>query len=487
MRYDGTTGALLPAPGQTGAVFASAGGLTVGPPLVFGPDGNLYVGDFGHSSVWRFNGATGQFIDIFVSPGSGGLNGTGPLMLFGPDNNLYVFSEKNNNVLRYDGTTGAFIDVFVPSGSGGLHTPHGQFFTNTDPTTLAYVPALAKRFLITAPPTAISGTPFDITLTALDRSGTIVTTYTGSVTFTSSDLHATLPTNYAFTAVDKGRHTFPGVTLSTAGAQTLTAQDTADGALTGSATVAGAAAPADHFLIAAPQAAVSGMPFDITVTALDPYGNIGTGYTGIVSFASSDAQGILPGNYTFTTDDNGAHTFTGVILFASGAQTLTAQDTANGSLTGSATLVGAAAPADHFLITAPPAVVSGTPFDVTVTALDPYGNVDTNYTGTITWATSDTDPGVILPADYMFQATDSGTHTFSGGVTLATPGYQTLTATDPASGITGSATVTVAPGPQPPPGGGARKPRIPRLNADITPTQVQAPPWPSSVINSCLS
>jgi streptogramin lyase len=139
MRYDGITGAPLPAPGQTGAVFASRIGLGPGPPLVFGPDGNLYVGNFLTSEILRFNGVTGEFMDIFVSAGSGGLSGPGPLMLFGPDNNLYVCSENNNSVLRYDGTTGAFIDAFVPSGMGGLNLPHGQFFRNTDPTTLVYV------------------------------------------------------------------------------------------------------------------------------------------------------------------------------------------------------------------------------------------------------------------------------------------------------------------------------------------------------------
>jgi hypothetical protein len=109
--------------------------------------------------------------------------------------------------------------------------------------------------------------------------------------------------------------------------------------------------------------------------------------------------------------------------------------------------VVSAAPANHFLITLPASAVSGTSFDVTLTALDLYGNVDTNYTGTAAWASTDTDPGVILPAEYAFQAADTGMHTFAAGVTLLTIGDQTLTATDTVSGITGSATVTVGPGP----------------------------------------
>ena len=43
--------------------------------------------------------------------------------------------------------------------------------------------------------------------------------------------------------------------------------------------------------------------------------------------------------------------------------------------------------------------------------------------------------------------TSGPAHTFPGGVTLVTVGDQTLTSTDTVSGITGSATVTVGPGP----------------------------------------
>ena len=77
--------------------------------------------------------------------------------------------------------------------------------------------------------------------------------------------------------------------------------------------------------------------------------------------------------------------------------------------------------------------------------MDPYGNTAVNYQGTVTFSTSDTDAGVVLPADDTFTAADAGVHTFSGAVTLITPGDQTITATDTASGITRTATVTVVP------------------------------------------
>src|SRR6516225_9910981 len=51
---------------------------------------------------------------------------------------------------------------------------------------------------------------------------------------------------------------------------------------------------------------------------------------------------------------------------------------------------------------------AGMPFDVTVTAVDPFGQVAVGYTGTVTFSTSDSDPGVVLPADYTFTADDGG-------------------------------------------------------------------------------
>jgi hypothetical protein len=108
------------------------------------------------------------------------------------------------------------------------------------------------------------------------------------------------------------------------------------------------------------------------------------------------------------------------------------------------------APGNRFQITAASTAVSGTPFDLTVTALGLYGNIDTNYQGTVTFSTTDPDSGVMLPADYTFTTGvggDNGVHTFSSGVTLVTVGAQTLTVTDTVSGIAGSATITVGPGP----------------------------------------
>ncbi|HTC92169.1 MAG TPA: FG-GAP-like repeat-containing protein, partial [Terriglobales bacterium] len=311
-------------------------------------------------------------------------------------------------------------------------------------------PAAASQFTVTAPAGSSAGAAFSVTVTAKDPYGNIATGYRGTAHFTSSDGQAVLPANYTFTAADNGAHTFANaVTLKTAGNQTVTATDTVTATITGSATVAVtfAAGGATQFTVTAPANSSAGAAFNVTVTAKDQYGNTVTNYTGTVHFTSSDAQAVLPANYTFVAGDNGSHTFAnGVTLKTAGSKTVTATDTVTGTITGSATVTVtfAAGGATQFAVIAPASTAAGAAFNVTVTAQDQYGNTVTNYTGTAHFTSSDAQ--AVLPANYTFVAGDNGSHTFANGVTLKTAGSKTVTATDTVTGtITGSATVTVNP------------------------------------------
>jgi hypothetical protein len=101
------------------------------------------------------------------------------------------------------------------------------------------------------------------------------------------------------------------------------------------------------------------------------------------------------------------------------------------------------ASAASLVLSAPANASSGVPFDVTVAVLDQFGQAAVGYTGTIHFSTTDSDPNVVLPADYTFGLANGGTVTFSGGVTLITSGQQTLTVTDFANGLTMSVVVTL--------------------------------------------
>jgi hypothetical protein len=84
--------------------------------------------------------------------------------------------------------------------------------------------------------------------------------------------------------------------------------------------------PVDHLELNAPTIATAGTPFSITVRAEDVFGNTSPDYRGTVSFSSSDPDAFLPTPYTFTVNDVGAKTFGGVILRATGTQTITVSD-----------------------------------------------------------------------------------------------------------------------------------------------------------------
>ncbi len=106
------------------------------------------------------------------------------------------------------------------------------------------------------------------------------------------------------------------------------------------------------------------------------------------------------------------------------------------------------ASASALVVTAPAKVTAGVPFDLTVTALDPFDQLAVGYAGMVTFGTTDPGPGVRLPTDYAFTAADAGVHTFSdtglGETTLVTRGYQTVAVTDTAdASITGGAAVKV--------------------------------------------
>ena len=290
------------------------------------------------------------------------------------------------------------------------------------------------------PSTAITGTAFNITITAKDQNGSLAGGYLGTVHFTSTDGLAGLPSDYTFGAGDLGAHTF-SVTLKTAGTQTITATDTVTGSLTVTTpNITVSTAAASVFLISAPATSTAGAAFNATVTAKDAFGNTATSYTGTVHFTSTDGQAVLPANYTFVAGDNGSHQVSATLKTA-GNQTITATDTNTSSITGSSTTISVAgAAANVFTVSAPASVTTGGAFTVTVTAKDAFGNVATGYTGTVHFTSS--DGAAVLPANYTFVAGDNGVHQFS--VTMNTTGPQSITATDTVTGsITGNTNTTV--------------------------------------------
>lgn len=90
---------------------------------------------------------------------------------------------------------------------------------------------------ISAPSSAIVGTPFTVTVIAM-VGGRRDTIFNSPIHFTSSDSAAVLPVDYAFTAADAGSHTYTnGVILSSAGSQIIKATDPNAPSITATANV----------------------------------------------------------------------------------------------------------------------------------------------------------------------------------------------------------------------------------------------------------
>jgi len=184
-----------------------------------------------------------------------------------------------------------------------------------------------------------AGVVQQVTVTAEDVDDQPAPGYTGTIHFQSTDAQAVLPSDYTFTLADGGTHTF-NITLKTAGGQSITVDDTSSTVTPAQASGTVNPAAASQFKIVAPAGVTEGAAVNVTITALDPFGNVASGYLGTVSFTSSDSEAVLPGDYTFLAIDLGTHTFVGgLIMSTKGAQTVAVADAALPSITGSTALV----------------------------------------------------------------------------------------------------------------------------------------------------
>ena len=293
----------------------------------------------------------------------------------------------------------------------------------------------ASLVLTTATATPTAGNGFAVTVAAQDGFGNLATNYGGTVHFSSSDTAAgvALPPDSTLAG---GQGTF-SAKLMTAGSQTLSASDAANSiSATVNLTVNAAPQILNDLKLTIPTSATAGQSFSVSVTAEDDQGNVVTSYSGTVHFSSSDTgMGVvLPPDSSLT---NGQGTFSAT-LTRSGAQTLTASDTANSLSTTANLTVTAAAAGRLILSAATSSPTAGTGFSITVTAQDQFGNTDPSYAGTVHFSSSDTSAGVVLPADSVLSG---GQGSFSA--TLIKAGAQSLTASDAANALTSTANLTV--------------------------------------------
>jgi hypothetical protein len=268
---------------------------------------------------------------------------------------------------------------------------------------------------------------------ARDRLGNVILDFDHTIAVTSTDSHAVLPANYAFRAEDHGWHAFTGVSLRTAGVQTITVTSQTDATLKGQRTVLVMPAAATTLAFTGqPTNGRSGTALSpaVAVTLRDPYGNaaseshqdvtltIGTGPTGAALVGGGPRPPVT-----------GVVTFGSVKLDKAGSYTLTATAAGCTAATSASFAIAAGDPATLGFVAQPTDVVAGTSITpaVQVGIFDAAGNPVASATDSVALAIQTGPSGAVLTGIGATAAV-AGVATFAA-VQGTTTGTYTLRAT----------------------------------------------------------
>jgi len=153
----------------------------------------------------------------FTAP-PGGASGT----FAGASNSVTVTTDANGIATSPVFTANTKVGSYsVAVGFGGNGTTFFYDLTNN--------PGPLNHVSVTAPTAATSGAAFNATVSAVDEFDNVITTYKGTVHFTSTDTQANLP---ADSTLSNGTATFSAV-LRTTGNQTISATDKLSSSITG--------------------------------------------------------------------------------------------------------------------------------------------------------------------------------------------------------------------------------------------------------------
>jgi subtilisin-like proprotein convertase family protein len=418
-----------------------------GPPIVGGP-----ITISGTSEISAFGDATWITVEDITNPAA-------PRIIagFNPGAGVPTPSASNSanaqgsfsialNPLTAFATTGIkTIEIFATDNAGSVGNKVTYTF-NDDPAT-----QLAFDSSGEPPATALTGSNFassaPILVDALDPSGKLDPAFNGTVTLallnnTSTALSGTLTA----TAVN-GVATFSNLAINTDGTYRFEAMS--PGLTTGdstSITVVGAAAKL--YIVQEPPGSVqAGAQFGLEVAADDAAGNPTPFFPGgvTVKLLNNPGNSTLGGTTTEPAGTSGIATFSDLTLNIVGTgYTLQATSPMVASVTTSPIAVKPAPAVQLTIPTSgePPADVdAGDAFSMVVDAVDKFGNLDTNYGGSVT---------ISLPSNVTGTTSvnaRNGVATFSNLVIDQVGTYQLQAGGTAVSSAT-SSSVTVAPNPK---------------------------------------
>ncbi len=264
-------------------------------------------------------------------------------------------------------------DRLIVTGSGKSNS--------SDP--FSVFPATVDYFVI-SPITSpqVAGTSFSITLTAKDIYGNKATGFSGTVSISDGTGTLSPATSGSFTG---GVRSEPVRITHTASDVVISIDDGANH-IGVSNTFNVKSGSLNRFSIASIPAQATGLPFTLSLTAEDEYGNIVTDFSGSGARVDIDHTGVGPITPTQSGDfTNGLWSGTVTVSQAQNSDQISVIRS-GGSETGlSNNFSVSPSSVDHFAISAIGASqTAGVPFVITVTAKDASGNTVTGFTDIVT-------------------------------------------------------------------------------------------------------
>ncbi|HXI70589.1 MAG TPA: Ig-like domain repeat protein [Verrucomicrobiae bacterium] len=375
--------------------------------------------------------AQDQFSNTVTSFGNG-VTYSGTAGITGSSGN---FSSGVKSGLSVTPTIAGSSETFIVTGPAGSGSKTGTSTFDVNPGAIA-------SYVVSAGSPQTAGSPFTTTVTAKDANTNTVTTDSSTVVTMTGTGSVQFDSNGDSTFGDNTKTLSGGTfTISTKDnvAQSISITATSTGSKTGtSSSITVNAASANNLAFGVQPTSTNATKViapAVSVQIRDQFGNVTTNTSTVVlAIGTNPGGGTLSGTQT-NAAVNGTATFNNLSIDTIGTgYTLVATSTGLPGTNSTAFNITLGAVTTFTVTGFPSPQTAGVAGSVTVTAFDAGGNLATNYTGTITFTSTDTQ--ATLPASYTFVVGDAGAHTFTNGVTLKTAGTRTITAT--AGSVTGT-------------------------------------------------
>ena len=262
-------------------------------------------------------------------------------------------------------------------------------------------------------------------LRAEDAYHNLVPTWATDVALSTDDAAATGPTTLLGSSASGGLLPITGLVLRTAGTVSLHASAAG---LQISQMVTVQPGPAASLRVLPPANVVASTPNILKLSVLDAQANLVEGYTGTLTFSSSDAAALLPPPITCTPNLGGQLTF-GALFQTAGTQVLTIAQAGGPALSAAITLPVLAGPPDHIALSAPASASAGLALTTVGLAVqDAYGNVALPFTGQLDLSHNAVNASV--PAQVTLGPPQQGQTSLTNTVLFRQAAQVTLTVAD---------------------------------------------------------